>query len=139
MKGIFVLLLAALSVLAMPGRPRAQPDSSVVETFSNPVMEARARNLQRHLRCLMCPGESVDESNSPFSADIRHLVRQQIAAGKGDQQIQDFLVARYGDAILMKPPVEPDTWLLWLAPFLALGVGGTVAWAVVKKAASREA
>ena len=87
-------------------------------------MEARARNLQRQLRCLVCQGESIDESGSPFAADLRHLVRQQIAEGKSDQQIQDFLVARYGDFILMKPPLQPDTWLLWLAPFLVLGAGG---------------
>ena len=139
MKFLFVLALAIFSLLAGPRASLAQPDTSGVETFSNPAMEARARHLQRQLRCLVCPGESVDESASPFSADIRHLVRQQIAAGQSDQQIQDFLVARYGDSILMKPPVVPDTWLLWLAPFLVLATGGTVAWLVVKKAASRAA
>jgi cytochrome c-type biogenesis protein CcmH len=140
MKCVIAFLLVMLSVLAAPNFSRAQPpDTSAVETFSNPVLEARARNLQRQLRCLVCPGESVDESGSPFSADIRHLVRQQIAAGQSDRQIEDFLVARYGNAILMKPPMQPDTWLLWLAPFLVLGAAGTVAWTVVKKAASREA
>ncbi|HEX4637283.1 MAG TPA: cytochrome c-type biogenesis protein [Rhizomicrobium sp.] len=140
MKGVFVALLALFSLLAMPRPSHAQPaDTSAGETFSNPNLEARARHLQRQLRCLVCPGESVDESASPFSADIRHLVRQQIAAGQSDQQIEDFLVARYGDSILMKPPVVPDTWLLWLAPFLVLGTGGIVAWLVIKKAAAREA
>ncbi len=139
MKGVLAFLLAMLAVLAMPQVSRAQPEPSTIESFSNPVLEARARNLQRQLRCLVCPGESVDESGSPFSSDIRHLVRQQVGQGKSDQQILDFLVARYGNAILMKPPVQPDTWLLWLAPFLALGTGGTVAWLVIKKAASREA
>jgi cytochrome c-type biogenesis protein CcmH len=139
MKSVLVFLLAMLAVLAMPQVSRAQPDTSTIETFSNPVLEGRARNLQRQLRCLVCPGESVDESGSPFSSDIRHLVRQQIGQGKSDQQILDFLVARYGNAILMKPPVQPDTWLLWLAPFLVLGTGGTVAGLVIKKAASREA
>ena len=86
-------------------------------------MEARARHLQRQLRCLICQGESIDESDSPFAVDVRHLVREQIADGKSDQQIQDFLVARYGDFILMKPPLQPDTWLLWLAPFGVLGTG----------------
>ena len=68
-------------------------------------MEARARNLQRQLRCLVCQGESIDESGSPLAADVRHLVRQQIADGQSDRQIEDFLVARYGDFILMKPPL----------------------------------
>jgi len=137
-KIFFAFLL--VMVLAAPNFSHAAPaDVASVETFSDPGMEARARNLQRQLRCLVCQGESIDESGSPFAADVRHLVRQQIADGKGDQQIEDFLVARYGDFILMKPPVQPDTWLLWLAPFLVLGAGGAVAWLTVKKAASRGA
>ena len=140
MKRHIVLLLMLVSLLAAPTFSRAQaPDTSAIESFSNPALEARARNLQRQLRCLVCQGESIDDSNSPFAADVRHLVRQQIAQGQSDRQIQDFLVARYGDFILMKPPLQPNTWLLWLAPFLVLGAGGAVAWAVVKKAASREA
>jgi cytochrome c-type biogenesis protein CcmH len=140
MKAAFAFLLILFSALAVPTISRAQvPDSSAIESFSDPAMELRARNLQRQLRCLVCQGENVDESNSLFSADIRHLVRQQIAAGQSDRQILDFLVARYGDFILMKPPVQPDTWLLWLAPFLVLLVGGGVAWVTVKKAAAREA
>jgi cytochrome c-type biogenesis protein CcmH len=125
-------------VLAAPGFSHAAPtDVASVETFSDPGMEARARNLQRQLRCLVCQGESIDESGSPFAADVRHLVRQQIADGKSDQQIEDFLVARYGDFILMKPPVQPNTWLLWLAPFLVLVLAGGVAAMTIKKAASR--
>jgi cytochrome c-type biogenesis protein CcmH len=138
MKNIAAILL--VFALAAPAVSHAQPSRTfAVETFSDPAQEARARHLQRQLRCLVCQGESVDESNSDFSADIRHLVRQQIGGGKSDQQILDFLVARYGDFILMKPPVQPDTWLLWLAPFLVLGTGGAVAWVTIKKAASREA
>jgi len=130
----FLLLMTAAGadiapVLAAP----------VGDSFAEPAMEARARNLQRQLRCLVCQGESIDESGSPFAADVRHLVRQQIADGKSDRQIEDFLVARYGDFILMKPPLQPDTWLLWLAPFLVLAAGGSIAWVVIKKAASRAA
>src|SRR6266702_2715642 len=140
MRSRIIILLMLASVLAAPSFSRAQPaDTSAVETFSNPAMEARARNLQRQLRCLVCHGESIDESGSPFAADVRHLVRQQIAGGRSDRQIEDFLVARYGDFILMKPPVQPDTWLLWLAPFLVLGLGGGIAALTIKKAASRRA
>ena len=141
--GMRILAPFLLAVLVLPAAPtfsQAQPRrDTAIETFPDPGLEARARNLQRQLRCLVCQGESVDDSNSDFSADVRHLVRQQMAAGKSDSQIQDFLVARYGDFILMKPPLQPDTWLLWLAPFLVLGAGGAVAWKVVKKAAAREA
>lgn len=140
MKTLIAFLLMLVSTLAMPTLSHAQPGApAAIESFSDPAMEKRARNLQRQLRCLVCQGESIDDSNSPFAADVRHLVRQQIAQGQSDQQIQDFLVARYGDFILMKPPVQPNTWLLWLAPFLVLGAGGAVAWRVVKKAAAREA
>jgi cytochrome c-type biogenesis protein CcmH len=140
MKGVIIFLLMMVSALAAPvffaGSARAAPTG---DSFSNPAMETRARNLQRQLRCLVCQGESIDESGSPFAADVRHLVRQQIADGQSDRQVQDFLVARYGDFILMKPPMQPNTWLLWLAPFLVLVVGGAVAWITVKKAASRGA
>jgi cytochrome c-type biogenesis protein CcmH len=137
MKAVIAFLLVMTSALAAPAFSNAASAMAVADTFSNPATEARARNLQRQLRCLVCQGESIDESGSPFAADVRHLVRQQIAQGQSDRQIEDFLVARYGDFILMKPPVQPDTWLLWLAPFLVLGAGGAVAWMTVKKAASR--
>jgi cytochrome c-type biogenesis protein CcmH len=136
LKTVFALLLLTMAVTADITPVLAAP---VGDTFSDPAMESRARDLQRQLRCLVCQGENIDESSSPFAADVRHLVRQQIAEGKSDPQIQDFLVARYGDFILMKPPVQPNTWLLWLAPFLVLGAGGAVAAVVIKKAASREA
>jgi cytochrome c-type biogenesis protein CcmH len=140
MKAVVALLLMLLPALATPvilaGSAVAAP---VAGTFSDPATEARARNLQRHLRCLVCQGESIDESRSDFSSDMRGLVREQIAAGKSDRQIEDYLVARYGDFILMKPPVQPDTWLLWLAPFAVLAVGGAVAWVTVKKAGRTEA
>lgn len=103
----------------------------VPDTFANPAMEARARNLQRQLRCLVCQGESIDESGAELAADLRHLVRQQMAQGKSDQQIEDYLVARYGNFILMKPPLAPDTYVLWLAPFLVLiGAGAVAIWVI---------
>ncbi len=140
MKSIAVILLVLVWAVAVPSHARAQqPVSSAVEVFSDPATEARARNLQRQLRCLQCQGESIDESGSDFAADMRHLVRQQIAAGRSDREIEDFLVARYGDFILMKPPIQPNTWLLWLAPFLVLAGAGSVAWLTIKKAADRGA
>jgi cytochrome c-type biogenesis protein CcmH len=136
---VLLALLFLFFAAAPPLVPRAVAAVTVGETFSDPVMEKRARDLQRQLRCLVCQGESIDDSHSPFANDVRQLVRQQIADGKSDQQIEDFLVARYGDFILMKPPLQADTWLLWLAPFLVLGAGGLVAAMVIRNAASREA
>ena len=127
---LFLLLAApALGGLSLPVRAAPGPDS-----FSDPAMEARARHLQRQLRCLVCQGESIDESGADLAADLRHLVRQQMADGKSDQQIEDYLVARYGNFILMKPPVEPDTYVLWLAPFLVLIGAGAVAILVISRA-----
>jgi cytochrome c-type biogenesis protein CcmH len=138
MKAVLAFLLMMVCALAAASFNAATADTTAVaDSFSNPATEARARDLQRQLRCLVCQGESIDESGSPFAADVRHLVRQQIASGRSDQQIEDFLVARYGDFILMKPPLQSDTWLLWLAPFGVLGAGGAVAWWTVKKAAAR--
>lgn len=128
MKTVIALLLMMVPALA-----------AVPETFPDPAMEARARHLQRQLRCLVCQGESIDDSSSPFADDVRHLVRQQMASGKSDQEIEDFLVARYGDFILMKPPLQPDTWLLWLAPFGVLAAAGGVAWLTIKKASASKA
>ena len=116
-----LLLMVSAPVVAAP----------VADTFSNPTTESRARALQRQLRCLVCQGESIDESGATLAADLRHLVRQQIADGKSDREIKDYLVARYGDFILMQPPLQTDTYFLWLAPFVVLlGAGGVAFWVI---------
>jgi cytochrome c-type biogenesis protein CcmH len=96
------------------------------EMLSDPHLEARARAISAGLRCLVCQNESIDESNAALAHDIRILVRTRLLAGDSDEQIRDFLVSRYGNFILLKPPFEPGTYLLWLAPILVLG-GGAVA------------
>lgn len=121
---VFCLLLLAGPAFA----------ASVADGFSDPALEARAHALQRQLRCLVCQGESIDESGSSFAADLRQLVHRQIAEGRTDRQIEGYLVARYGDFILMKPPLQPDTYILWLTPFLVLVVAGGVAALAVSRA-----
>ncbi len=123
-KFLFLLILLAAPLRAAP----------VTDTFSDPATEARARYLQRQLRCLVCQGESIDESGAPLAAELRHLVRQQMADGRSDQEIEDYLKARYGNFILMKPPLQADTYFLWLAPFLVLIGAGAVAIFVISKA-----
>ena len=121
---VFLLMFTALA----GGVALAAP---VADTFSNPRMEDRARALQRQLRCLVCQGESIDESQAPLAAELRHLARMQMAEGKSDTEIEQYLVARYGDFILMKPPLQPDTYILWLAPFVVLlGAGGVAFWVI---------
>ena len=121
---IFSFLLAA----SLGSTALAAP---VAGTFSSQAMETRARALQRQLRCLVCQGESIDESQAPLAAELRQLVREQMVEGRSDSQIKQFLVARYGDFILMEPPLQPDTYFLWLAPFVVLlGAGGVAYWVI---------
>jgi cytochrome c-type biogenesis protein CcmH len=121
-------LLASLFVAAvMSGAPAAyavQPD----EIMSDPAKEARARDLSRELRCMVCQNQSIDDSDAPLARDLRLLVRERIASGDSNRQVIDFLVARYGEFVLLKPRFSPHTLLLWLLPPLALAGGGLALW-----------
>jgi cytochrome c-type biogenesis protein CcmH len=90
------------------------------EMLKNPALEARARALSQTLRCMVCQNESIDESHAPLARDIRVLVRERIAAGDTDAAVRDFLVARYGEFVLLEPRFRPATVLLWGLPILAL-------------------
>jgi cytochrome c-type biogenesis protein CcmH len=113
-------LLAALLLLAAMGHAFAVEPG---ERLKDPALEARARALSKELRCLVCQNESIDDSNATLAHDLRVLLRERIAAGDSDQQVKQFLVARYGDFVLLRPPFEPATYLLWLGPPLVLGLG----------------
>src|SRR5476651_214518 len=117
-----VALLAAL--LSPSAALAVQPD----EILKDPALEARARNLSQELRCMVCQNQSIDDSEAPLARDLRLLVRERIAAGDSDAQVIDFLVARYGEFVLLKPRLKPHTLLLWLLPPLALAGGGFVLW-----------
>ena len=117
----FVLLTAALAASAAWA---VQPD----EIMSDAVKEARARDLSRELRCMVCQNQSIDDSEAPLARDLRLLVRERIAAGDSDGQVIDFLVARYGEFVLLKPRLNSHTWLLWFLTPLALGAGGIALW-----------
>ncbi len=108
------------------------------EKLSDPKLEARAVALQREFRCLVCQSQSLDESNAQLAADLRRLIRARIAEGQSDRQITDYLVSRYGNMILMKPPLEQDTYLLWFGPLLVLLAGGAVAGAVIRRAGAKK-
>jgi cytochrome c-type biogenesis protein CcmH len=116
-----VLLMAAF---AASSAYAVQPD----EIMSDPLKESRARDLSRELRCMVCQNQSIDDSEAPLARDLRLLVRERIAAGDSDAQVIDFLVARYGEFVLLKPRLNPHTWLLWLLPPLALVGGGLALW-----------
>ena len=127
-------LFAALFLLCCMTATFASPAPG---TLSDPALEARARGLQKELRCMVCQGESIDESNAPLAADLRALIREHIKAGESDGQIKQYLVARYGDFILMKPPFDANTYALWLTPFVALIIAAGVAMWVVMRAARK--
>ena len=104
-----------------------QPD----EMLSDAKLEARARVLSRELRCMVCQNQSIDDSDAPLARDLRLLVRERLTAGDSDTQILDFLVARYGQFVLLRPKFEWETALLWLTPLLVFSVGiiaAGVAW-----------
>ncbi|MCG8355882.1 MAG: cytochrome c-type biogenesis protein CcmH [Kiloniellales bacterium] len=109
-----MLLAAALPALAV------EPD----EILDDPGLEARARVLSKDIRCLVCQNESIDSSNAEMAKDLRVLVRERLVAGDSDEEVFDYLVARYGDYVLLEPPMRPRTYLLWFGPALLLLLGG---------------
>jgi cytochrome c-type biogenesis protein CcmH len=114
-------LLAAALLIAI-GVPAWAVEPS--ERLADPALEARARAISRELRCLVCQNESIDESNASLAHDLRLLVRRRLVSGDTDQQVRNYIVARYGIFVLLDPPFEPVTWLLWLGPpALVLGAG----------------
>jgi len=119
---IFLLLVCA------PAHA-VQPD----EMLGDPVLESRARDISKNLRCLVCQGEDIDESNAGLAADIRKLVRERLKQGDSDEQTLAFVQARYGDYVLMRPPVKPVTLLLWAAPLLALLAGMGMAYFYIRR------
>src|SRR6267154_4664192 len=113
-----------MTAFAAPSTRAVQPD----EIMSDPAKEVRARDLSRELRCMVCQNQSIDDSEAPLARDLRLLVRERIAAGDSDNQVIDFLVARYGEFVLLKPRVNQHTLVLWLLPPLALAGGGLALW-----------
>ena len=123
MNRILASLVAAALLFAAPVHA-VQPD----EILANPAQELRARELSRELRCMVCQNQSIDDSDAPLARDLRLLVRERISAGDSDSQVTDFLVARYGEFVLLKPRFEGHTLLLWLlTPLLLIG-GGVALW-----------
>lgn len=118
------LFLALVLLFAAPVHAVA-PD----EILDDPVLEARARAISTGLRCVQCQNQSIDESNAPLARDLRLIVRERLVAGDSDEEVIAHVRARYGDFVLLKPPVNRETILLWAGPFLALlAAGGLLLW-----------
>ena len=120
------LALAALLVLAAaPAALAMRPG----EMLSDPRQEERARAIDRELRCLVCQNENIDDSEADLAHDLRMLVRKRVLAGDSNEQVTQYIVARYGNYVLLKPPFDPETYLLWFAPLLLLVAGAGIAFA----------
>ncbi len=108
-----------LATIASSSSLAVQPE----EMLKDQKLEARARELSRELRCMVCQNQSIDESEAPLARDLRLLVRERLTKGDTNQQVLDFLVARYGEFVLLKPPLESRTFILWALPPVALLAG----------------
>ena len=129
LRGFLLLLVAGLTPLAAPA---VQPD----EILPDPALEARARAITKELRCVVCQSESIDDSNADIARDLRLLVRERIVAGDDDTEVRDFVVDRYGEFVLFRPPFAARNAVLWLSgPILLLG-GGAIAFAFIRRRAT---
>ena len=127
MKRFFLAAGLAAALLVTAAVAHAQADAA---------LDARLKTLSEELRCLVCQNQTLADSTAPLAEDLRREVRELAQAGKSDAEIKDYLVARYGDFVLYKPPVKPTTWLLWFGPFAFL-LGGGLIWFVVLRRRGR--
>ncbi len=131
MRRLIFALAFLLPLFAAPSFA-VEPD----EVMKDPALEARARALSEQLRCMVCQNQSIDDSEAPLARDIRILIRQRIAEGESNDAVRAYLVSRYGDFILLKPPFKPETWLLWLSAPLTLCAGFAAALLALRRAPS---
>jgi cytochrome c-type biogenesis protein CcmH len=132
----FLVLVVVLTLSLAPPRAMAvQPD----EILSDSTLETRARALSKELRCMVCQNQSIDDSDAPLARDLRILVRERLQAGDTDQQVVDFLIARYGEFVLLRPQFSPRTAVLWLTPLGVLVIGALGLAMVSRRRAPSEA
>ncbi len=128
------LLTALFLFAALPATAQHLEDR-----LSDPAQEMRARELSRELRCLVCQNQSIEDSNAPLARDLRRIVRERVVAGDSDRAVQDYLVQRYGEWVLLKPRFNAQTLLLWLGPVLLLLFGGGIVFALYRRQAKAPA
>ena len=129
MNRVLSSLVAIALIIGASTACAVQPD----EIMANPVLESRARELSRELRCMVCQNQSIDDSDAPLARDLRLLVRERIASGESNSQVIEFLVARYGDFVLLRPRLIGVTLLLWFLPPLVLSGGGLALWLISRR------
>ena len=126
---IRALIAAAILLGAMPAALAVEPG----EMLANPALEARAEAIGKQLRCLVCQNESIEDSGADLAHDLRVLIRERLTAGDSDAQVVKYVTDRYGAFVLLKPPVEPATYLLWFSPFAILILGAAGAWFYLRR------
>jgi len=124
------LLTALFLFAALPAAAQ-----QIEDHLADPAQEARARELSRELRCLVCQNQSIEDSNAPLARDLRRIVRERVVAGDTDKAVLDYLVQRYGEWVLLKPRFNAQTLLLWLGPVLLLMLGGGIVFALYRRQA----
>lgn len=125
-------LLAAICLVASPGWA-VRPD----ERLQNPALEKRAHAIGQELRCLVCQNESIEDSDADLAHDLRLLVRQRLLAGDSDRQVKQYIVARYGTYVLLKPPLNAETYALWFGPLILLLCASAVAIVYYRRGSTR--
>ena len=120
LRSLLVAAVLAVTPVLPNGAFAVLPD----EVLDDPGLEGRARDLSQVIRCLVCQNESIDTSNADMARELRVLVRERLTAGDSDQEVLDFLVARYGDFVLLQPRMKPANYLLWFGPLVLLLLGG---------------
>ena len=129
-------LAAAMMLAAMPFTAQAvEPD----EILDDPALEARAREISKDLRCVVCQNQDIDSSNAGVARDLRLLVRERLVAGDTDAEVLEFVRARYGDYVLLRPPFKPENYALWLAPAVLVLIGAGAVFVVLRRNRKRQA
>lgn len=125
-----LLIFLSVALLTLPALALVEPG----EELQDPALEARARAIAKDIRCPVCESQNIENSNADVAKDLRLLIRERIEAGDSDEAVIAYLTARYGDEILLNPPLKSHTAVLWLGPFAILLIGGAVAVATIRKA-----
>jgi len=125
----FLLIFFFFLIIDIDPSFTVEPD----EIISNPIYENRARDLSKGIRCLVCQNQSIDDSDSDLAKDLRKIIRKKIVQGETDNEITQYLVDKYGNFILMKPPLYQDTYILWISPLLLMIVGITIMYFTLKR------
>ena len=125
----FLLIFFFFLIIDIDPSFTVEPD----EIISNPIYENRARDLSKGIRCLVCQNQSIDDSDSDLAKDLRRIIRKKIIQGDTDNEITQYLVDKYGNFILMKPPLYQDTYILWISPLLLMIVGITIMYFTLKR------